>query len=279
MQLQRLLQLAKTKLQASTDTAALDAELLLAHVLNFTRAQLISRAENNIEQLDQDRFWQLLERRLAGEPIAYLLGYREFWSLKLAVSPATLIPRPETELLVELALQKLTPNDSSVRVADLGTGSGAIALALASERPQAHIVATDASPIALELAKNNAVALAISNVEFRLGEWCVPLAAELFTVIVSNPPYLAARDPHLTQGDLRFEPASALVAGNDGLADLKVIIKQAWDHLVTGGWLLVEHGFDQADAVQELFLQAGYANVTSHKDLAGIDRVVVGQKV
>lgn len=191
------------------------------------------------------RFEALLARRQAGEPVAYLLGRQGFWSLELEVSPATLIPRPETELLVELALARL-PAGQSLRVADLGTGSGAIALALARERPQAHVVATDASAEALTVARRNAARLGLGRVEFRDGDWLVPLAQERFDLIASNPPYIEQDDPHLAQGDLRFEPPAALASGADGLDAIRVIVRDAGRHLHPGGWLLLEHGWNQA---------------------------------
>jgi release factor glutamine methyltransferase len=258
-----------------SDTARLEAEILLAHLLKITRAQLLVRGEQTLSAEQQVIFQQLLSRRLAGEPIAYIIGQREFWSLPFAVTSDTLIPRPETELLVELALQKF-PEQENIRVADLGTGSGAIALALAHERPRWQITATDNSTAALAIAKRNAVELRINNVQFNSGDWCQALAMQQFHLIISNPPYIKVGDPHLTQGNVRFEPDSALVSGDDGLQDLRQIIAEAPAHLLAGGWLLLEHGYEQAAAVRVLLLAQGYQEVISVRDLAGQERVTVG---
>jgi release factor glutamine methyltransferase len=215
--------------------------------------------------------------RLRGEPLAYLVGQREFWSLPLRITPATLIPRPETELLVELALERL-PYDAPLQVADLGTGSGAIALAIASERPNTKIVATDISAKALTVAKYNARKLKIYNVMFRQGNWCKPLANERFALIVCNPPYLANDDPHLCQGGLRFEPPLALLAGYDGLRAISAIVPQAIAHLQSGGWLLLEHGYDQCEKVSALLQENGFIETTQHQDAANINRVSIGRR-
>ena len=270
--LQTLLQNAQIRLAKISDSPRLDAQLLLAHALNQPRSYLYAWPERLPEHHQIHYFSELLQRRLAGEPIAYILERREFWSLDLRVTPATLIPRPETELLVELALEHI-PLEYSTRVADLGTGSGAIALAIASERPQAQIIATDNYQEALDLAADNAHRLALDNLEFRLGDWCTSLPHESFSVIVSNPPYLAVNDPHLNQGDLRFEPAKALTDGNNGLSAIKLIIRDAWQHLLPGGWLLLEHGYEQGEQVCALLRQHGYTAIADHKDLAGISRV------
>jgi len=214
-------------------------------------------------------------RREAGEPAAYLTGRRGFWRFELDVDAATLIPRPETELLVELALERLP--QSPCRVADLGTGSGAIALAIASERPRADVVASDASAAALEVARRNAARLGLANVRFAEGSWYVPLAGERFELIASNPPYVAEGDAHLSQGDLRFEPASALASGVDGLDDIRVIAAEAPAHLVSGGWLLVEHGYDQGASVRDIFVRAGLVDVATVQDLEHRDRVTMGR--
>ena len=219
--------------------------------------------------------WALLERRLGGEPIAYLLGEREFYGLTFKVSPATLIPRPETELLVELALQRI-PQLGARRVLDLGTGSGAIALSIAHARPNAEVVAVDASAAALEVAQFNTQQLALGNVRLLQSDWYAALHGERFDMIVSNPPYIAAGDAHLAQGDVRFEPSSALVSGTDGLDDIRRICAQAKAHLKSKGWLLFEHGYDQAAPVRALLRQAGFAEVFSARDLAGIERVSGG---
>ncbi|KZC43903.1 UNVERIFIED_ORG: protein-(glutamine-N5) methyltransferase, release factor-specific, partial [Rhodanobacter sp. FW104-R5] len=249
-----------------------EAELLLLHVLRQPRSWLFAHADDVPGMDVQTAFSALLERRAAGEPVAYLTGRRGFWSLDLEVTPATLIPRPETELLVELALQRLPP-DAACRVADLGTGSGAIALAIASERPHAHVVATDASAEALAVAQRNAQRHAIGNVAFVHGDWLAPLAGQRFDLIVSNPPYIEAADPHLAQGDLRFEPAAALASGADGLDAIRRIVRDARTYLEAGGWLLFEHGWNQGVAVRALLADAGYTGVFTAQDLEQRDRV------
>ena len=251
-----------------------EAELLLGHALGRDRAWLFAHGERVLDADEHAVFGALLERRIAGEPVAYLIGARGFWSLDLAVQPGVLIPRPETELLVELALLQLADRG---RVADLGTGSGAIALAIASERPQAQVTAVDISREALAVAQRNAIAAGIDNVVFRHGDWLAPLAGERFDAIVSNPPYLATDDPHLQQGDLRFEPALALASGSDGLDAIRHIIAAAPDHLVAGGWLLFEHGWTQGEAVRALLDAAGYVEVSTARDLEQRERVSMGR--
>jgi len=256
-----------------------EAELLLLHVLQRPRSWLFAHATDPLPAAEQAAFEALLGRRLAGEPVAYLTGSRGFWTLDLEVDPATLIPRPETELLVELALERLPP-DRALRLADLGTGSGAIALALASERPQAQVLATDASSAALAVAARNAARHELGNVRFAEGghDWYAPLHGERFDLIASNPPYIASDDPHLQQGDLRFEPATALASGVDGLDDIRRIIVGGGDYLQPGGWLLIEHGWDQGDAIGALFEQAGYIDVQTVQDLEKRDRVTLGRR-
>jgi release factor glutamine methyltransferase len=254
---------------------AVDAEFLLVHVLGKSRSWLFAHRDDLAPETCVAPFRSLVDRRAAGEPVAYLTGQRGFWRFDLAVSPATLIPRPETELLVELAVERL-PVDRPLRIADLGTGSGAIALALAFERPRAHVVATDASAAALDVARANAAALQLRNVEFREGDWLSPLAGERFDLIASNPPYIALGDPHLGEGDLRFEPASALSSGADGLDALRAITGRAPAHLGDDGWLLVEHGWAQGAAVRGLFAAVGFIEVKTARDLEGRDRVTLG---
>jgi release factor glutamine methyltransferase len=255
----------------------IDAQVLLAHVLKRDRAWLHAHAADRLERAEADAFLTLARRRRDGEPVAYLTGWREFWGLPLATDPSVLIPRPETETLVESALRKLVP-DRPARVLDLGTGSGAIALALAHERPRAIVVATDRSAAAIAVARANAQRLGLSNIRFVRSVWFDALSARAsFDLIASNPPYVAEGDPHLTEGDVRFEPTSALTAGADGLDALRTILRGARDRLAAGGWLVVEHGFDQAVAVRALFEGAEFASLESSRDLSGIPRVAAGR--
>lgn len=252
-----------------------DAEALLLHALGRDRAWLFAHGREPVRPGMAADFRALVRRRRDGEPVAYLTGRRGFWTLDLAVSSATLIPRPETERLVELALERLHAT-AELAIADLGTGSGAIALALASERPRARVVAVDASAAALAVAQANAAAHGLKQVQFRLGSWLAPLAGERYDLIASNPPYIAADDPHLAQGDLRFEPRSALAAGGDGLDDVRAIVRAAPEHLLPGGWLLLEHGLDQGPAVADLLRARGFAAVETWQDLEARDRVSGG---
>lgn len=253
-----------------------EAELLLAHALGRSRTWLFAWPEYVPGEAQRAAYERLLRARRDGEPIAYLTGSRGFWSMDLAVSPAVLIPRPETELLVELALARIA-DDRAVDVADLGTGSGAIALALARERPQARVLATDASADALAVARSNAQRLGFGNVGFALGDWCAALGASRFDVIVSNPPYIEAADPHLGEGDLRFEPASALASGSDGLDAIRTIVAQAPEHLRENGWLLFEHGWNQGERVRALLSAAGFDTVHSVRDVEDRERVTLGR--
>jgi release factor glutamine methyltransferase len=266
---ERLLREGTGALQASSDSAHLDAQLLLAHVLGCPRSQLITAANEPVSARAAARFRALLRRRQAGEPLAYLTGEREFWSLQLRLGPAVLVPRPETELVVERALALLPPRGAAV--ADLGTGSGAIALALAFERPGWELVATDRSQPALRIARANARRLNLANLEFLQGEWCAPLRGRRLDGIVSNPPYVAAHDPALAA--LRYEPAGALSPGPSGLEALEAIIREAPSVLRAGGALILEHGAAQAHAVASALVAAGFARVGCHRDLAGHDRV------
>lgn len=268
--------LAAAALCLGGDEARLEAEVLLLHVLGKPRAWLYAHADDELPLPQRDAFDALLARRRAGEPVAYLTGSREFWSLDLSVTPATLIPRADTERLVELALERL-PRDSAVDVADLGTGSGAIALALGRERPLARIVATDASAAALAVARANAQKNRIGNVEFAQGSWLAAVLGRQFDLIASNPPYIADDDVHLDQGDLRFEPRSALAAGADGLDDIRQIVETARARLRAGAWLLLEHGYAQGAPVRALLQAAGYSDVATWRDLAGQDRVSGGR--
>lgn len=266
-----------TKSLPHSTSARLDLELLLSKILDKPREFLYAYPDYELSTLQEQDFTFLYQRRLQGEPLAYILGKREFWSLDLAIDAGVLIPRPETELLVEIVLSKC--QQSKLSVVDLGTGSGAIALALASERPTWEIIATDISEDALQVAKNNAKRLNIENVKFYLGDWCSALPEiDNFDVIISNPPYIAENDPHLKQGDVGFEPKLALVAGN-GLVAIAAIIKQAKSKLKSGGYLVLEHGYDQGKPVQELLHKNGYRDILPFKDFAGIDRAVLARQV
>ncbi|MEX0738749.1 MAG: peptide chain release factor N(5)-glutamine methyltransferase [Pseudohongiella sp.] len=266
-----------------SDSARLDAEVLLAFVLGKSRSFLFSRPESVLSGEQSAAFAAFVARRAAGEPVAYLTGCRGFWTLDLQVTPAVLIPRPETELLVELTLtlgQQVSADDPgrAMVVADLGTGSGAIALALASERQHWQVYATDRSEQALVVARQNAVRLRLDGVSFTQGDWCEALpAAVCFDMIVSNPPYIADDDPHLQQGDLLFEPRAALVADGRGLRDLAIICEQSRLRLRDGGYLLLEHGHEQGADVRALLTTQGFAGVRSERDLAGHERVTLGR--
>lgn len=270
-----ILQTAARELRSTSSTPRLDAEVLAMHVCGLDRSGLITHGHSVLTDDQQRRLETLLVRRSQGEPIAYLTGTREFWSLEFNVSRATLIPRPETELLVEMALAHV-PQDAEWAIADLGTGCGAIALALAKERPRCRIVATDISPAALDVARSNAARFGLTHVEFRAGSWFEPLAGMKLDMVVSNPPYVRANDPHLKQGDVRFEPEQALAAGPEGLDAIRRIIKDARAHLKVGGWLLLEHGYDQT-AVAALLQQYGYEAIHCYSDLSGQDRISEGR--
>ncbi|OGS85791.1 MAG: protein-(glutamine-N5) methyltransferase, release factor-specific [Gallionellales bacterium GWA2_59_43] len=325
----------ESALSLDSITARIEVQMLLQHVLGVARAYLLAHPERVLDEAETATYRALLQRRLAGEPLAYILGEREFFGLDFKVTPATLIPRPDTELLVELALQRIpspqpsekttsqstrpSKNNGQVdgypasgrgsvfRVLDLGTGSGAIALSIAHSRPDAQVTAVDASADALAVAQENArrllaqhksahtstkpsvlsrvegsvrtdlcEAAVIGNVRFVHSDWFESLAGERYDLIVSNPPYIEDADAHLVQGDLRFEPRSALASGADGLDDIRRILKDAKEHLDEGGWLLFEHGYDQAARVRELLAASGYAEVFSARDLSGIERVSGG---
>jgi release factor glutamine methyltransferase len=286
----------ETALRLESSSARIEVQCLLQAVLQVNRAWLLAHPEQLLSAAQHAQFTVLFERRLNGEPLAYLLGEREFYGLVFKVSPATLIPRPETELLVELALQRiLQPLPASpthpgpplsgreqgrckhaFRVLDLGTGSGAIALSIAHARPDIEVVAVDASAAALEVAQFNVQRLGLGNVRLLQSDWFGALHGERFDIIVSNPPYVAADDAHLAQGDLRFEPCTALASGADGLDDIRRICAKAKAHLNPEGWLLFEHGHDQSAQVRALLQQSGFAGVFSARDLAGIERVSGG---
>ena len=262
-------------LQASLPLDPLENRILLCHALGISRVGLITQSERELSADEAERLAALVQRRLDGEPIAYIVGQREFFGLPFQVGPAVLIPRPDTELIVELALERLAPR---ARLLDMGTGSGAIAVAVAHTRPDAQVTALDVSEDALALARANADANG-ARVRFLRSDWFAALGdGDVFEVVASNPPYIASGDAHLAQGDLRFEPVDALTDHADGLSDLRTIIAGAARHLVAGGWLLLEHGYDQAAAVRTLLAEAGYLEAQSWRDLAGIERVSGGRR-
>lgn len=261
------------RLQKTSESPRLDAELLLCHVLAKPRSYLLAWSDTILGEDQYQQYEALLERRVAGEPVAHLIGSQGFWTLDLEVTEDTLIPRPETELLIEVALA--LPLGEEARVADLGTGTGAIALALASELPSWQVTGCDRVTEAVELAERNRERLGIHNAGFVHGSWFEPLNG-VFDLIVSNPPYIDPDDPHLQQGDVRFEPLSALIADNKGMADIELIAEQARQHLSTGGWLLFEHGYDQGQAAREVLQQLGYEDIATVKDLGERDRVTKG---
>ncbi|AMO57790.1 SAM-dependent methyltransferase [Endozoicomonas montiporae] len=256
-------------------TARLDVEILLCHVLGKDRSFLFTWPEYELNEQQLSDFRRLVTERIKGTPVAYLTGARDFWTLKLSVSPATLIPRPDTELLVEQALAKPLPDNA--RVADLGTGTGAIALALASEKQRWAVTGVDKFEDAVTLAERNALKNRITNAVFSQGSWCASLPGDHFHMIVSNPPYICSDDEHLSQGDVRFEPETALASGADGLDDIRIIIQQATTKLVNGGWLLLEHGYHQAESIRQLMGNAGFDKISTVQDLSGHDRVTQGQ--
>lgn len=252
-----------------------DAEILLEHVTGKARTFILAFGETALTAEQHAQLSALLSRRKAGEPVAHLTGEREFWSLPLYVSAATLIPRPDTECLVEQALARLPA--TACRILDLGTGTGAIALALASERPDCQVTAVDVMPDAVALALRNVARLGFNNVKIQQSSWFDALVGQQFDMIVSNPPYIDERDPHLSQGDVRFEPLTALVAAEEGLADIAHIVTVSRQYLTAGGWLLIEHGWTQAEAVRSLFTQAGYERVETCQDYGGNDRLTLGK--
>jgi len=274
--IQQLITQSITKLSGLSDSARLDTELLLAYALQQSRTWLHTWPEKELTTEQQQHFVELLSRRINGEPIAHIIGEQEFWSLKLKVTANTLIPRADTERLVELALERV-PEQSFWNIADLGTGSGAIALAIAKERPAVEIIATDKSMKALTVAQENAQLNQFGNIRFVRSVWFDNLHNHVFDMIVSNPPYIAEDDPHLSQGDVRFEPDTALTAGAAGLDDLSLLINNAPDYLKPGGWLLLEHGYNQAEAVITLMQQAGFTHCEDFNDYADNPRVAVGQ--
>jgi len=269
---QRLIQ----QLALEASDAKFEAQLLLQNTLNVNRAWLLAHELDMLPSKAIADFEALLTRRLLGEPVAYILGYREFYGLNLTVTPDTLIPRPDTETLVEAALEK-TPADTSCSILDLGTGTGAVALAIAKHRPQAQVMAIDASKAALRIAEHNAKQLGLAHVRFTLSHWFSAVESDRFNLIVSNPPYIEQHDPHLSQGDLRFEPISALASGTDGLDDIREIIAHSLIHLLPQGWLMLEHGYNQAELVADLMAENGLIEIKTIQDLGGNDRVTIGK--
>jgi len=279
---------ARLKLKGMSGSALLETEILLAHALECNRTYLRTWPEQKLTPEQQAQFQQFISRRATGEPIAYITGKREFWDMTLQVTPDTLIPRPETEHLVELALEKIPPG-SRWQVADLGTGCGAIALAIARERPQCKIFATDQSTAALTVAQDNARHLGIKNISFTQGDWFEAISAQRerqgeeqqieqrFEMIVSNPPYIHPDDQHLGQGDLRYEPVQALCSKPDGLADIQAIAEAAREHLISPGWLILEHGYDQGSLVKKTLETLGYSQVSIMEDLAKNERLTIGK--
>jgi release factor glutamine methyltransferase len=269
-----------SQLQAVSDTARLDTELLLMDVLQKNRTYLYAWPEIVLSSEQQKKFSDFFSRRLSGEPIAHILGYREFWSLSLDVDASTLIPRPDTEVLVEVVLDVFKEDNSQKRrlCLDLGTGTGAIALALASEKPHWQLTGVDKSEVAVELAEKNRKKLDFSHVKFFVSDWFGQIPTQEFDVIVSNPPYIASDDVHLQQGDLRFEPTTALVAKEDGFADIKHIIQESWNYLSVDGWLVLEHGYQQAQQVRDLLIQHKFSQIDTRRDYAGHERVTLGKK-
>jgi release factor glutamine methyltransferase len=267
--------LAQMRAALPGDDAAREAEILATHALGRDRAWLFAHSDDAVDAALAESAMSLSKRRATGEPVAYLTGRREFWSLDLRVTPDVLIPREDTELLVRTALQHC-PQGEKVDIADLGTGSGAIALAIANDRPQARVVALDSSSAALDVARDNAKRLRIANVEFIHSDWFAALGSRRFDVIVSNPPYIAAGDAHLSAGDLRFEPAQALASGDDGLDAIRRIVHDAPLHLRDGGMLALEHGFEQGAAVRALLQQSGFVEIYTERDLEGRERVSGG---
>ena len=265
-------------LKSVSESGRLDAELLLAHVIGKPREYLFTWPDEALSAAELKAFDEYVGRRASGEPVAYILGRQAFWDFELRVNPSVLIPRPETELLVEAAIELLKPAHSAgANILDLGTGSGAIALALASRNSHWQLTAVDNSESALAVARENAQSLALENIEFRKTSWCDGLPSEHFDLIAANPPYIEEGDSHLTQGSLPFEPSSALVARDNGLADIRSIVEQARFCLRKNSWLLIEHGYLQREAVREILVEAGYAPVQCLSDLAGLDRMTKAQ--
>ena len=273
---QSLIRDATHQLENYSESPRVDSEILLQHAISRTMAWLVAHGDKIAIPVHIRDFFILLERRKLGQPIAYILGYRDFWTLRLKVNAHVLIPRPDTETLVEQVLELIDPS-VPCRLLDLGTGSGAIALSIAKERPLAKVLAVDSQMYALEIAKQNAQQHELNNVDFLQSNWFDDLPTSGFDLIASNPPYVEASDKHLLQGDLRFEPDSALIGGADGLADLREIISTAPEYLTKGGWLVLEHGVDQHTKIEALLVETGFRNIDLHRDLNNHPRCSVGQ--
>ena len=272
LQIRAILEDATRRLEAMSDSPRLDAELLLARAIDMPRSYLFAHPDEPLDELAVGRFSEALDRRLAGEPMAYITGSREFWSLELLVTPATLVPRPETECLVDLALREI-PRRAEWEILDLGTGSGAIAIAIAKERPLSRITATDISTAALDVARQNARQLEVPNDEFLAGDWAEPVSGRRFNVVLSNPPYVRSNDAALDA--LRREPRGALSAGEDGLDAIRVLARDCGALLEADGVLLIEHGAEQRNSVADLLRERGWTDITCHEDYAGLPRVTV----
>ncbi|VAW60992.1 Peptide chain release factor N(5)-glutamine methyltransferase [hydrothermal vent metagenome] len=275
MLINQQLSLASQQLEQLSDSPRLDAEVLLAHSLQKTRTWLATWPDKALDKIQLDAFQQLMDKRCAGHPVAHITGHREFWSLDLLVNENTLIPRPDTELMVEQILQHCPQNDD-IQLLDLGTGSGAIALAIACERPGWRIFATDISAEALQVAEQNAQALHLTQIEFRQGNWLEAVQGLKFDIIACNPPYIPINDPHLQRGDVRFEPINALASGTDGLDDIRLIAAQARSGLKREGRLFIEHGHDQKQKMHDIFIKNTYKNIIQHLDLSGNPRLTTG---
>ena len=273
----RVLARARAVLEATSATARLDTEVLLSHVLGWRRARLLAHTGAPLDSDSRERFATLVARRRTGVPIAYLTGRREFWSMEFLVTPDTLVPRPETEHLVEAVLG-VVRSDEAATIADIGTGAGAIAVAVARERPRAFVLGSDRSAAAVAIARANAVRLGAGNASFVVADACAALAPGRWSVIASNPPYVAENDPHLTTGDVRFEPREALVSGPRGLDMLDALARHAPQRLAPGGWLVVEHGREQGPEVRALLSRGGFTSVETVRDLAGHERVTLGRR-
>ncbi len=274
--IKRFIREGSVALENISPSTTIDCEILLAHALQKDRSFLFTWPERNLSEKEYFVATSLLERRRNGEPIAYIIGRKDFWDFQLAVTPATLIPRPETELIIETAIELSTSNEFCL-IADLGTGSGAIAIAIAREMPCAKVFAVDLCSDAVKIAEKNALNLNVHNVAFYTGSWFTPLNGNKFDLIVSNPPYVKEDDPHLRHGDLRFEPKTALASGENGLDDILSITTDSINHLNSGGWLVFEHGFEQKQGVQEILINYGFSSVRTIKDIQCHDRVSLGQ--